>query len=391
MNYSILKTVCATFLLSSFACKTDEIGTTPATNPEDAILRKRATFPIGISSDYAVFNKDAASAKISKNEYNSFTLRFYNVSIYRGSTATNWGTLNLDGPDKNLQFAQDNTAFQRFHGHCLVYHIAISKEQTEYIKNASIADFEAQYKNQIEVILNRYKNKGFVNRSYDVINEVISNSSDNYDNTIFRKKYASDEAYYEFIKKCFVWARNADPDAKLFYNDYGMEFGVGKKNRVIALVEKLKSERTTVNGVSRTIIDGLGFQSHVSIDSFNSTNYTDALKACAATGLLIHVSELDVSVNQSDLSKEINPFTDARKKLQSDLYRKVPEIYIANIPMAQRFGISFWDLNDGDSWLPTQRPKSGWDAGTMFTADNCTKKSAYFGFSSGIAGVTITQ
>jgi endo-1,4-beta-xylanase len=393
MKSVILKTFFAALLFSSFACKIDEGGTTnPVTKPEDAILRKRATFPIGISSHASVFNKDEASTKIAKNEYNSFTLRFYNVSIYRNSTPTNWGTLYFDNPDKNIQFAKENSAFQRFHGHCLVYHIAISKEQTEYIKNASIADFEAQYKNQIEIILNRYKEKGFTTRSYDVINEVISGSStETYANTIFRQKYPSDEAFYEFVKKCFIWARNADPEAKLFYNDYGTEFNLTKKNRVIAIVEKLKSERTTVNGVSRGIIDGLGFQSHSDVNRFNAADYADALRSSAVTGLLIHISELDVAVNQNDLTKEANPYTDARKKLQADIYRKIPEIYMATIPVAQRFGITFWDLNDGDSWLPSQRPKSGWDAGTMFTADNCTKKPAYFGFSSGIAGYTITE
>jgi endo-1,4-beta-xylanase len=391
MKSIILKTFLATLLLSSFACKTDEGGTTtPATKPEDAILRKRATFPIGISSHATVFNKDAASLKIAQNEFNSFTLRFYNVTIYRGSTPTNWGTLNFDNPDRNIQFAKDNAVFQRFHGHCLVYHIALSKEQEQYIKNTTIADFEAQYKKQIETILARYKDK-YTTRSYDVINEVIADNSSEYRSTIFRQKYASDEAYYEFIKKCFIWARNADPDAKLFYNDYGTEVRPDKLLRVIDLVEKLKKERTTINGVSRTIIDGIGVQGHASLENFNVTNFANAIKASSDTGLQVHISELDVSVNQNDLPKEQNPYTDARKKSQADIYRKIPEIYLAIVPAAQRFGITFWDLNDGDSWLPSQRPKSGWDAGTMFTETNCTKKSAYFGFSSGIAGYTITE
>jgi endo-1,4-beta-xylanase len=391
MKSIILKIFLVTLLFSSLACKTDEGGTTtPATKPEDAILRKRATYPIGISSHATVFNKDAASLKIAQNEYNSFTLRFYNVTIYRGSTPTNWGTLNFDNPDRNIQFAKENPAFQRFHGHCLVYHIAISNEQTQYIKNASIEDFEAQYKKQIETILARYKDKYAV-RSYDVINEVIANNSSGYDKTIFRQKYASDEAYYEFIKKCFIWARNADPDAKLFYNDYGTESNYNKLLRVLDLVNKLKAERTTVNGVSRTIIDGIGVQGHASLENFSDNGFATALKSSADTGLQVHISEMDVAVNQSDLPVSQNPYTDARKKLQANIFRRIPEIYTAVVPVAQRFGITMWDLNDGDSWLPSQRPKSGWDAGTMFTEINCTKKSAYFAFSSGLAGYTITE
>ncbi len=348
-------------------------------------------FPIGISANMRyVLKNDIAKQTVLEN-YNSLTVRFYNEFLYKNSTSTNWGDLDLTIPDKQLQFAKDHSTFIRYHAHCLVYHLGLSKAQEEFVKKASINDFEANYREHIEKILNHYKNKGFTNRSYDVINEVIKNDETAYyDNTIFRNKYATDDDFYQFVKKCFVWARNADPEAKLFYNDYGMEWGEYKNRKIISLVQKLQKERIEINGVSRTIFDGIGFQGHSDIDSFNYFNYIDALKTCAETGLLVHISELDISVNKYDKPQSENHYTEKRKQIQAELFRKVPEMYYAAVPEAQRFGITFWDLTDTDSWIPTnQRKNSRWDAATIFYSEKCDKKPSYYSFASGLAGFTL--
>lgn len=352
-----------------------------------------ALYPIGISAAPNVLIQNPATINTVKNNYNSITMRFYNAFLYKNTSPTQWGTIDFTWPDKHLEFIKQNENFIRFHGHCLVYHIGLSKDQEEYIKNASIKDFEANYKMQIETILARYKDKGIKNRSYDVINEVIKNDSTAfYDTTIFRKKYASDEDYYQFIKKCFVWAKTADPDAKLFYNDYGMEWGDYKSKKIVQLIEKLKNESISINGKKIAIIDGIGHQTHIDIDSFNYYKFAASLDYCTKTGLLVHLSELDVSVNINDVSLKANPYTQDRKQIQADLFRKVPEMYYSHVPESQRFGITFWDLTDTDSWIPThQRKKSKWDNATPYYSKNCDKKPAYYGFASGLAGYTITK
>lgn len=45
-----------------------------------------------------------------------------------------------------------------------------------------------------------------------------------------------------YIEMAFRWAHEADPDAKLYYNDGGTE-GLGRKSdKVIALVKDLQSK-----------------------------------------------------------------------------------------------------------------------------------------------------
>jgi endo-1,4-beta-xylanase len=381
------------FVICSFCAAQDNNKVPELIKKKSIFFKDVALYPIGISAAPNVLTQNQATLTTVRQNYNSITLRFYNSFLYKNAAPTQWGTIDFTFPDRHFEFMKQNPNFTRFHGHCLVYHIGLSAEQEAYIKKASIEDFEANYKAQIEAIVTRYKEKGIQNRSYDVINEVIKNDSTAYyDSTIFRQKYASDADYYQFIKKCFTWAKTADPEAKMFYNDYGMEWGDYKSKKIVALMEQLKKETITVKGKKIPIIDGIGHQAHIDIDGFNYYKFAASLKYCADTGLLVHLSELDISVNIRDLTMKQNPYTEQRKQIQADLFRKVPEMYYSYVPESQRFGITFWDLTDTDSWIPThQRKKSKWDFATPYYSKNCEKKPAYYGFASGLAGYTIVK
>ena len=62
----------------------------------------------------------------------------------------------------------------------------------------------------------------------------------------------------EYIDMAFRWAHEADPAAKLFYNDFGAEGLGGKSDQVYALVRGLKQR-----GVP---IDGVGLESHFDLN-----------------------------------------------------------------------------------------------------------------------------
>jgi endo-1,4-beta-xylanase len=404
MNSNVLKSaVCATVVFFTFSCNNDSIngdqtvtGSNGQISKKDPPLKTRASYPIGMSGEVASFNANAQATEYSRAEFNSIDIRMFNSVQYGYTTnSSSWGTIQYAEADAFWQFAKDIGA--RMHGHCLVYHLGMSPGQMDFVKNSSVATVEASVKLHIENVLNHFKNKGIATRSYDVINEVIQNdgSKPMYDTTLYRNKYATEDAYYQFIKKCFTWARQADPDAKLFYNDYKAEasWATTKKQRIIALLNKLKAERVTINGVSRTIIDGVGTQTHIGIDSYNEALYETSLKDFVATGLLVHVSELDVCVNENDLAwSATTQFDAAKQKRQSDVYRSVAAMYQKNVPSAQRFGITMWDFCDADTWFlskyGTQRPNSGWEKPNMFWADGW-KKPAYYGLASGILGVTV--
>lgn len=81
----------------------------------------------------------------------------------------------------------------------------------------------------------------------------------------------------------------------------------------------------------------------------------NAFKTMAATGKLVRITELDLSLGTSSPSSN-------QYKAQSDAYRMIVESYKANVPEAQQSGITIWSLSDNEAeheyWLKGQVPTS---------------------------------
>ena len=83
-------------------------------------------------------------------------------------------------------------------------------------------------KDHIITLVGRYKGKI---RSWDVVNEAINDFGDaqteNLRNSSWLKALGP-----EFVTLAFKFAHEADPDAKLYYNDYGIESGSKHKSSI---------------------------------------------------------------------------------------------------------------------------------------------------------------
>ena len=92
------------------------------------------------------------------------------------------------------------------------------------------------------------------------------------------------------------------------------------------------------------LVDGMGLQSHLMMDYPDPEVYKTALEMFGATGLQIHVTELDMHNN--DASEE-------SQKALSDRYR----LFFRILLDAKESGkadvrcVTFWNLRDEDSWL----------------------------------------
>jgi endo-1,4-beta-xylanase len=197
--------------------------------------------------------------------------------------------------------------------------------------------------NWITTIVTRYKGKV---TGWDVANEVIADGTGELRTSANSSTTGSDVFYWadylgrSYIDSAFQWAHAADPDAKLFINDYNLESDSRKLDSLIALINRLKSSGAPIQGV--------GLQMHININTDNG-GIDNALRKLAATGLLIHVSEMDVRMNPSNNSS----FTETSDLLnqQAAKFRYVAESYFKNVPAAQRYGITVWNLTDADSWI----------------------------------------
>lgn len=320
-------------------------------------LKSAATFPIGISLDAQLISSNPKVRGIVTNEFNSRTVKlFMNIQTAKGQ-------FNFAEMDARVNATKNQS--MRLHGHCLVYHMAAPAWLISVDGNN--AGFEAAVKNHIQTIVGRYKGKV---HSWDVINEIIDTQTGKMAQTAFRKKYTSDEAYLGFVKRCFQWAHEADPAAILLYNDYGYETSPAKLQAVLRMVADFKKSGTPLNG--------LGTQTHVSLNT-PEAGIRNALQQLAATGLQIHVSELDVTVNTKNDSNF--KFSREVEIAQQIKYQGIARLYEQNVPARLQYGITLWDLSDADSWLVVYQKKL--DMPAIFDL-NYDKKAAFFGLLQGL-------
>lgn len=246
----------------------------------------------------------------------------------------------------------------------------IKIEKTDQEKKQIISD---AMKSWITGMVGHYKGKV---HGWDVVNEAMTESGALRTGTSVADK-AADEFYWQdyigedFAADAFKFAKQADPDAKLFINDYNLETpGLTKLNGLIDFVSKIESKGANV--------DGIGTQLHVSITS-NKEGIARMFEAMAATGKLVKVTELDVKVGTNAPTLE-------QYAEQAEMYRYIVDMYNKYVPKAQQYGITVWSVSDNDKeheyWIPDDGPNL-WDK-------NYQRKHAYKGFADGLAGKDVS-
>lgn len=230
------------------------------------------------------------------------------------------------------------------------------------------AKVDSLLKTTIYTIAGHFKGKV---RGWDVINEMFAdgpagairnatNTANATNNDVF---VWSEYLGRDFGVKAFKYAAEADPQAKLFINDYNLEFSTAKLDSLIAYVNEIRTRGAKV--------DGIGTQMHVSINT-SKTQIDNHFIKLAATGLLVHVSELDIGVNTNNASSVV--FSADLENAQADMYNYIVTSYMRHVPKAQRYGVTIWGTLDNQSW----RYKSGADYPLLYTATGAKKRAYEF-------------
>jgi endo-1,4-beta-xylanase len=320
-----------------------------------ATLKEKALFPVGAAVQVSQLNV-TDFANTFKSNFDQLTAE------YEMKMKQIWTSLNqyaFDKPDYLVNFATQNS--MTVHGHVLLWYQSFP----DWFKNAAYdsVNFENNVKTYIQIVVSRYNGRIV---SWDVANEIFADNGSLRNDGIVYKTFKDPVAFYG---RCFQYTRNADPDVKLFYNEYDMVLNAAKRNSVKEMVARFKREGYP--------IDGLGEQCHTSIWTdkiMRSSGFADLAK----TGLLLHISELDVRVNQNKSDSYV--FSDSEQQNQSDTYMSIVEMF-ETLPLAQKFAITTWGLTDKYSWLlswwhPKEYP--------LLFDENYNKKKAYNGFLSGL-------
>lgn len=255
------------------------------------------------------------------------------------------GTYDFHDTDALVDFAEANRMAIR--GHNLAWSEANPAWLMAklYTRDQAIAVL----KDHIETVVGRYKGRV---QSWDVVNEAIDGTTG--------RLYASPWLSWigpDYIDLAFEFAHEADPAAKLYYNDYNAEALGMKSDAVYELVKGMKAR-----GVP---IDGVGWQMHFTDGSSIDDRMIANGARLAALGLEVSITELDVRIE--------TPPTAADLKRQGRIYREAVGLCLALLNCR---AVLTWGFTDRYSWVP--QAFDGWGAALPFD-ENYAPKPAFDG------------
>jgi len=304
-------------------------------------------FFIGAAVDMSPFRNDPQYLETLRREFNIIVAEnAFKMDAVRPSRTT----FNFTDTDALVSFAQANN--MRVRGHTLVWHNQLPGWLTNgNFTRDQVIDIMREH---IFTFIGRYR--GLV-WSWDVVNEAIDDSNGALRNSFWLQRIGP-----EYIRLAFEFARQADPDATLYYNDYSIEGINTKSNAVYNLVSDLRSQ-----GVP---IDGVGWQMH-QINGFRiQTQHQTNARRLAALGLEISMTEMDVRISL--------PTTPDELQQQALAYSDSINFCLTE-PNCK--ALVTWGFTDRYSWIPGTFSGTG-DA-LIFDA-NYQPKPAYFALRDGL-------
>ena len=289
-------------------------------------------FMIGVAVNQRNVTNPEQQALI-KREFNSMTAE---NDMKPEPTEPREGEFNWENADRIANFARQNGI--KLRGHCLMWHSQIGRWMLG--DNPTKEVFYERMRKHIHAVVSRYKD---VIYCWDVVNEAIednANATDPYRQSAMYRLCGD-----EFIEKAFQYAREADPNALLFYNDYST-VDPHKRDRIYNMVKKMKDK-----GIP---IDGIGMQGHYNIYFPSEELLDEAITKFKTLVKHIHITEFDIRVNEEmggglQFSREGANVTDSVKQHLADQYARCFRVFRKHKDVIDC--VTFWNLGDRDSWL----------------------------------------
>jgi len=330
-----------------------------------------APIKVGAAIDNWTLRSEENMALFSRH-FNSATCE---NSMKPIETEREQGVLTFDTPDRVVDFVLGNKgAVMR--GHCLIWHSQcpawLTEDSTQVFK---------RMKEHIFAVMKHYKGKVYC---YDVVNEAIDDGRG-----FLRNSQWLRVAGEHFIDSAFVYAHEADPDALLFYNDYGLN-NPAKREKCYQLVKGMLDRGIPIHGI--------GMQGHYNVNmDYNTVD--ESLTRFEELGVLIQFTELDIAGGGPDRRRQRQQqgqqdqmagfggysgdgglaapeLTEEQKARQDSLVSEAYKKFFAVVKKHKKsiHTITFWGLADNYSWLNS---RSRQNAPFLFDGEY-KAKSAYF-------------
>lgn len=313
-------------------------------------LSARASFPIGAAVDVDKVRNMQKYRDILQYHFSSITPE---VAMKMAPLHPQENVFDWEAADFLVQFAR--SLGKKVHGHTLVWHQNVPQWMLNF--QGTPAAWEAMLRRHIQTVVAHYKGRV---ESWDVVNEAFELFG-TMSNTLWRENLGPD-----YVAKCFFWAHEADPQAKLFYNDFLLPQFASKLKAVLAMIDDFQRRDPAVP------IHGVGLQMHVTETLPTFESIVAALDSLKKRNMLVRFSEVDVSLNFNGNRTEL---TEELKQIQKERIRQIVKAYLT-LPPELRAGITFWGVGDADSWLREAFDRPDWP---LLFDDQYEPKPAFFG------------
>jgi beta-xylosidase/GH35 family endo-1,4-beta-xylanase len=265
-----------------------------------------------------------------------------------------WEMVHPEPKEYHFEPADRFVEYGERHGMFIVGHTLVWHSQTpRWVfrgEDGEPADRETlleRMREHIHTVMGRYKGRI---GGWDVVNEAVEDNG-SLRNSRWRRIIGDD-----YIAKAFEFAREADPEAELYYNDFDM-WKKEKRDGVIRLVKDLQARGLR--------IDGIGMQGHWGLDYPEPEEAEASIEAFAALGVKVMITELDVTVlpvvnnyfgaeveRRSELNEGLNPYPDGLPaELERQFTKRCAEFFSLFHRHADKISrVTFWGVHDGNSW-----------------------------------------
>lgn len=333
-----------TLLLSMAVISMTACTSTPR-QQEELVLKDvfKDQFLMGVAMNtWQVAGLDTAATNIVKKHFNSIV-------------AENCMKCEVIHPEENrydftsadslVAFGEEND--MKIIGHCLIWHSQCAPwfwvdSQGKFVTPEVL---KQRMRDHIHTVVGRYKGRI---HGWDVVNEAIIEDG-SYRNSPFYQILGE-----EFIPLAFQYAHEADPNAELYLNDYGMNVP-GRRNAYVSLIKELQTRGLR--------IDAIGMQGHMGMDYPKFNEFEESLLTFASTGIKVMITEWDMSAlptvkqtaNISDtvaFKKAMNPYPevlpDSVSKMWNARMSSFFNLFLKHADKITR--VTAWGVSDGDSW-----------------------------------------
>lgn len=289
------------------------------------------------------FNTDEEYRKLVGKEFNSLTPENH----------LKWEMVHPEQGEYDFERADEIVAYAREHdqvvrGHTLVWH----SQNPEWLEEGDFTPEELReiLRDHIHTVVGRYAGRI---QHWDVANEIFD------DDANWRDSIWYDALGPDYVADALRWAHEADPDALLFLNDYGVEGINAKSTAWYELIQNLLADGVPLHG--------FGVQGHLSTQFAFPGDVQANLERFDALGIKTAITEVDVRMVLADDGVP----TDEQLERQASDFGRLLEACLG-VEGCDSFTV--WGFADPYSWVPVFFPGEG-AANLMY--EDLTRKPAY--------------